>query len=601
MKRILAIAIGCFILLGLVQATPKPKKTAPRRYAPILWVDAGANLDRTNSREDIAKLLEQCKETGIKTIMMDVKPGSGLVIYKSKIAPRLLQWKGKSYNPDFDRLQVFVEEGHKRGLNIVAAFFVFSEGHQIFKVGPVYDTHPEWASVLLTHKGLVPIIQVPNKTAKVNPVNPEVKRYELSLMEEVVKNYNVDGILLDGCRFDGHYTDFSDISHREFEKYLFEQTGKRQRIQKWPNEVMSFDPKTSKLVKGALYNDWILFRAKVIYDFVAKTRKTMKAINPKILVTTYGGAWYPSYSEVGVNWASKTFVPPADWAPKGYEKYGYAELLDFYCSGCYNFDVTKEEAIQRLNVKSEERQEAGMSKNPSWWYSVEGFSEITKTVLKNACPGYGTLYVYDYRNNPRQFVRAMDMAKRKTDGLALFDLSQVDGYDYWKWIKLALSKSRLTEKDIQSVPESILASPVHVPPNTTEDFAIDNTDPQCTVKGAWRSSSDITGYLGKDYLVHDVGTTGDFLQWKPFLPLKGKFRVAVSYTSGDNRSTHVTYSVICNGDTIPVIINQKEKGGQWVELGTWQFDNDSTASVKVSADTDDGVVIADAVRFTRID
>lgn len=42
---------------------------------------------------------------------------------------------------------------------------------------------------------------------------------------------------------------------------------------------------------------------------MALARKEVKAANPDVSFGTYTGAWYPSYYEVGVNFASKEYDP----------------------------------------------------------------------------------------------------------------------------------------------------------------------------------------------------------------------------------------------------------------------------------------------------
>ena len=78
---------------------------------------------------------------------------------------------------------------------------------------------------------------------------------------------------------------------------------------------------------------------------MALARKEVKAANPKVSFGTYTGAWYPSYYEVGVNFASKKYDPAQDfnWATPEYKNYGYAELIDLYATGNYYTDITIEE------------------------------------------------------------------------------------------------------------------------------------------------------------------------------------------------------------------------------------------------------------------
>lgn len=81
---------------------------------------------------------------------------------------------------------------------------------------------------------------------------------------------------------------------------------------------------------------------------MARARNEVKKVNPDISFGTYTGAWYPSYYEVGVNFASKKYDPSEDfdWATPEYKNYGYAELMDLYTTGNYYTDITIEESLK---------------------------------------------------------------------------------------------------------------------------------------------------------------------------------------------------------------------------------------------------------------
>ncbi len=594
---ILSILLNLLLIPVIAQPLTKDKPNSS--YAPLIWVDAGANLDRTATRPDIADILDRCVDSGFKTVILDVKPGSGLVIYPSKIAPRLLEWRGKKIDPNHDRLKIFIEEGHKRDLKIMAAFFVFSEGRHIYKVGPIYTNHPEWQAQILTKDGIKPITEVPGKTAKVNPSNPDIQKYELSIIEEVIKNYAVDGVILDGVRYDSLYTDFSDISKKEFIKYLLANGKKTDALRNWPGAIMEWGPKPADIKKGSLYDDWLLFRAKTIYDFMVKARKLVKDTNPKLAFGDYAGAWYPSYYEVGVNWGSQKYSPPKDWAPKGWGKYGYAELLDFFCAGCYFNDVTKEEALARKKPQSSEPKEAGMRNDTSWHNSVEGASEIAKEAVKGACPVYGTLYGADYINQPRQFLKALEMVKTKTDGTAIFDLCHLEGYEYWNLTRLSNRNPPLDDININLIPEANENNTIRMPTNTAEDFVVDNSDSNCKISGYWRISVSNPGYLGNNYLVHEPGVSKDFVRWTPYISLAGKYQVYVSYTSDTRRPEAASYKVVRPDKTDTVKIDQRSGGGKWVSLGTFEFPQGMASYIELTADSPQGYLIADGVRLVK--
>jgi uncharacterized lipoprotein YddW (UPF0748 family) len=111
----------------------------------VMWIDATANIDRITTLEGVRDIVAHCKKANLTTMVVDVKPVVGQVLYNSRIADHLRQWKGKTY-PDFDVLAAFVEEGHKAGLEVAASFNVFSEGHKYFGTGLAYRK-PEWQSI----------------------------------------------------------------------------------------------------------------------------------------------------------------------------------------------------------------------------------------------------------------------------------------------------------------------------------------------------------------------------------------------------------------------------------------------------------------------
>src|SRR5205085_7563292 len=82
----------------------------------------------------------------------------------------------------------------------------------------------------------VPISDRPDQQVPlmVNPVNPEVQDYELSIMKEFVGAYGVDGVLYDDrFRFAGINADFGDLTRAAFEEHI----GKKL---SWPEDVFKF-------------------------------------------------------------------------------------------------------------------------------------------------------------------------------------------------------------------------------------------------------------------------------------------------------------------------------------------------------------------------
>lgn len=96
--------------------------------------------------------------------------------------------QGKAPEPFFDPLQLAVDEAHKRGLELHAWFNPYRavkncDDYQVSDFH-VLKVHPEWILTFGNNKMLYPGI-------------PEVKEYIASIVEEVMRNYDVDGIHFD--------------------------------------------------------------------------------------------------------------------------------------------------------------------------------------------------------------------------------------------------------------------------------------------------------------------------------------------------------------------------------------------------------------------
>lgn len=115
--------------------------------ARILWVDATANIARYNTEAKIVDLVRQIKDVGFNTVVVDIKPIVGQVIYPSKYAPRLTEWRREVLPADFDPLAIWVRETRSAGLSLLVSMNAFSEGHRDVQRGPGYDK-PEWQTIL---------------------------------------------------------------------------------------------------------------------------------------------------------------------------------------------------------------------------------------------------------------------------------------------------------------------------------------------------------------------------------------------------------------------------------------------------------------------
>ena len=163
---------------------------------------------------------------------------------------------------------------------------------------------------------------------------------------------------------------------------------------------------------------------------------------PDLIIGDYTGAWYPTYYQLGVNWASKDYDPSEryDWATENYKNTGYAEMLDVYMTGLYYTLVSKKD-VDNANGFTGVRNEAGMDVNDlTYCYSVEGGAELAKGLTGR--PVIGSIYVEQYMNDFSVFGPAVTQAMKSSDGLMIFDIVHLIKHSLWDELADAMAAAQ---------------------------------------------------------------------------------------------------------------------------------------------------------------
>ena len=422
------------VLLFDTNMSAKESKVSSTKTA-LMWFDAEANFERFSHKDSIAYYLKKIKLLGFTHAIVDVRPITGEVLFDSKYAPKMKEWNGTKRS-DFDYLGEFIKEGHRLGLKIYAALNVFCAGHNYFDRGLVYDGHPEWASMVYTpDKGIISIMQEKHKYgAMINPINQDYRTYILNVLEELVVKYPfLDGLMLDRVRYDGIGADFSELSRSKFEEYL------GRKIEHYPSDIFEWiKNEDGKYIPewGKYALKWFEWRTRNITQFMSLARSVVKKKNPKIAFGTYTGAWYPSYYEVGVNFASNKYDPSKDfsWATPEYGSYGYAELIDLYTTGNYYVDITIDDYKKHNRTiwnETDSQAQEGV------WYCVEGSClNLRKIMLDNKFMG-GVL-VDQFYTDPAKLSKSIAMNLIMSDGLMLFDIVHIITKNLWKEVEIGM-------------------------------------------------------------------------------------------------------------------------------------------------------------------
>jgi len=435
MNLIKKIVFVLLFMLPVLNTTAQEASKDGKRA--IMWFDGEANFRRFSTPDSIDFYLQKVRELGFTDVAVDVRPITGEVFFDTPHAPKMKEWQGFK-RPDFDYLGHFITVAHQLGMKVQATLNCFVAGHNYFDRGQIYSSHPEWASIVYTPKGLKPITEQKHKySAMVNPLNKEFRQHINAVLTDLVKAYpELDGIIMDRVRYDGIETDFSPLTRQAFEQHI----GKT--IKHFPEDIFKWKKGKDHQwhVKGGKwFKEWIEWRSQNIFNAMKELRATVKAANPNISFGTYTGAWYPSYYEVGVNFASNTYDPAKeyDWATPSYKNTGYMELLDLYTTGNYYTDITIADARNnRKGVKNETDSEV----QTGTWYSVEGSCQHLRGIL-GGHPFYGGLLVDQLYGTPDKLSTAIKMNIEKSDGLMVFDICHLIARpELWKEVEKGMKE-----------------------------------------------------------------------------------------------------------------------------------------------------------------
>jgi uncharacterized lipoprotein YddW (UPF0748 family) len=274
----LCIAIGLILALSIPtisrsQSIP-PKSTREIRGVWITNVDS----DVLFTRDRLATAIRDLRQLNFNTIY-PVVWNWGYTTYPSKVAKRIV---GSSFMPKQaagilinrklskseglegrDVLKEAVTQGHKQGLAVIPWFeFGFMLPGTSDPAGSDFaKLHPDW----LTQKQDGGTLWKEGKDPRVwlNPFKPEVKKFIIDLVVEVVRKYDVDGI-----QFDDHFGLPSEFGYDKFTVDLY----KREHQGKLPPK----DPKNE---------EWINWRADKITALMRDLFVAIKATNPKAIVS----------------------------------------------------------------------------------------------------------------------------------------------------------------------------------------------------------------------------------------------------------------------------------------------------------------------------
>ena len=194
-KKLLVI----IVLLITVPSISKSQSTEhPKREFRGVWVATVANIDWPSKpglsadiqKTELLRILDQHQKTGVNSILFQIRPATDALYGKGReLWSRFLTGnQGQAPVPYYDPLVFAIVEAHKRGMELHAWFnpyratFNLIDAHT--SANHITKQKPEW---FFTYGG----------KKLFNPGLPEVRQYIVSVIMDVVKNYDIDGVHFD--------------------------------------------------------------------------------------------------------------------------------------------------------------------------------------------------------------------------------------------------------------------------------------------------------------------------------------------------------------------------------------------------------------------
>jgi len=285
-------------------STAKPPQ--PLREFRGAWVATVANIDwptrkgmsTADQKAELISMLDRAQQLKLNAVIFQVRPACD-AFYDSPIEPWsefLTGTMGKAPEPFYDPLTFAVQQAHQRGLELHAWFNPYrarhSSGKSAISANHISKTHPE-------------LVRQYGKALWLDPGEKAVQDYCLSVVMDVVKRYDVDGV-----HFDDYFYPYKE--------------------QDAAGQDLEFPDEASWRRYGAATklsrDDW---RRQNVNEFIERVYKSIKAAKPavKFGVSPFG-IWRPENPPQikGFDAYAKLYADSRTWLQKGWLDYFAPQL-----------------------------------------------------------------------------------------------------------------------------------------------------------------------------------------------------------------------------------------------------------------------------------
>jgi len=218
MKKFSIIFLSLFLVCTTF-AQHLPKREVRAVWLTTAWrLDFPQTLGMTNQQNELLAILDRLEASNYNTIYFQVRPMHD-AFYRSNLPGEpWSHWlfggniNNRGQDPGWSPLGFLIEHAHARGIEVHAWLNPYRYSSSPETLGrlstDIFNTHPEW---LIDYTGTVGSNGVIRNSFNIlNPGIPEVKHYIADVVEDIIRNYNVDGIVFDDYFYQSGTTNAMD-------------------------------------------------------------------------------------------------------------------------------------------------------------------------------------------------------------------------------------------------------------------------------------------------------------------------------------------------------------------------------------------------------
>ncbi len=293
-KQLAPIIFICLIQFSCSREYIKPI-SVKRNFSGALWI-VRHNI---STPEKIDKLIDLVKDTNIKNIFVQVR-GRGDSYYNSEFEPQAFDVPA-----GFDPLKYLIEKIGKSDIKIhawVNVSFVLNAGSSHREAKHILSRHPEWITYDYSGRAMTEYSRRELSRNLIegfflDPAIPEVKDYIVSIVNDILSKYPVDGVHLDFIRYP--YSGYNSYAKKYFSDFGYNPIAR-----KIFKKEYGMDPLYINRFKDSPEKELFdQFRRDQITEIVKRINKAVKAKDNNIILSA---AVMPRY-----DWSRKVYFQ--DW------------------------------------------------------------------------------------------------------------------------------------------------------------------------------------------------------------------------------------------------------------------------------------------------